>query len=79
MCSDCGTDKFLKAVSRYLQMDSAVDTVLRKIQTETAGIGKDCDFRATAMLHAEFSDTFGRKVETASFNLVCYFAEIYMR
>jgi len=40
----------------------AVDAVLRKIQTETTGIGKDCYFRATAMLHTELAHTFGRKV-----------------
>ncbi|EDU99485.1 hypothetical protein BACCOP_03585 [Phocaeicola coprocola DSM 17136] len=43
-------------------MDGAVDAVLRKIQTETTGIGKDCYFRATAMLHTELAHTFGRKV-----------------
>jgi hypothetical protein len=36
--------------------------VLRKIQTETAGIGEDCYLRTAAVLHTELTDTFGRKV-----------------
>lgn len=61
-CPDCGAYKLLEVVGRYLQVDGAVDAVLRKIQTETTGIGKDCYFRATAMLHTELAHTFGRKV-----------------
>lgn len=49
-------------VGRYLQVDGAVDAVLRKIQTETTGIGEDRYLHAAAVLHTELADTFGRKV-----------------
>lgn len=61
-CPNCGAYKFLKVVGRYRQVDGAVDAVLRKIQTETAGIGENCYLRTTTVLHTELSDTFGRKV-----------------
>ena len=61
-CPNCGAYKFLKVVGRYRHVDGAVDAVLRKIQTETAGIGEDSYFRAAAVLHAELAHTFGRKV-----------------
>lgn len=43
-------------------MDGAVDAVLRKIQTETAGIGEDCYLCTAAVLHTKLAHTFGRKV-----------------
>lgn len=39
-----------------------VDAVLWYIQTETAGVSKDCYFRTAAVLHTELEHTFGRKV-----------------
>lgn len=61
-CPNCSAYKFLKVVGRYLQVDGAVDAVLRKIHTETAGIGEYCYLCAAAVLHTELTDTFGRKV-----------------
>ena len=61
-CPDSGAHKFLKVIGRYLQVDGAVDAVLRKIQMETTYIGEDCYLRAAAVLHTELAHTFGRKV-----------------
>ena len=45
----------------------AVDAVLRKIQTETAGISKDCYLLAEAVLDTVLTDTYGCEVGESLF------------